>query len=369
MCKRLVGIVLVVLAVSQTCCLRWPSQIDAALEPIPSCPAIQFFDTSELPTAQLERLRADSEAGSISGYEAAIRSKLLAGNFDDLERVVAGLRLTKERFPGGAWKLERFYIGVAYPSDADESTERGWQKHLDHLRIWLASRPSSLAAHIALGRAMLQYGWHARGSGYANTVTEEGGRLFGERVGDAEKIISDVGDERLSDPGWHSVMLEIGVSLGWSKTDFDQIFEEGISVEPLYQYLYYQKARYLMPRWYGQVFDVERFMQQSLHRWGGQEGLALYYLIGEYLFPYYPYRTIVTASKICWETMKKGYFALEALYGTELTRMNWMAKLCGIAGEKQLCSWFFVRIGDRWIPGVWPQGKPDFDGYRSWANS
>lgn len=362
------GCILVMLASLQTGCVQWfPTGL---AQPTPACPPIRMIPESELPPSAFQAVAADGEVDAIPRYEAAIHAKLMAGAFDELEQIAADLRTSKARFPGGAWKLERFYEGASYPSgDMKTESELNWGTQLDQLHRWVAAKPNSLAAHLALGKALLGYGWHARGEGYANTITEEGGRLFGERVDQAEKALADVSEMRASDPAWYSAMLEIGVSQGWRQQDFDRVFEEGVAVEPLYYYLYFEKARYLMPRWYGQAGDDERFMDESFRRLGGKEGSAMYYLIGECLFPYYPYRTIVTDSKICWETMKEGYFSLESLYGISVTRMNWMAKISGVAGEKPMCKWLFARLGDRWDPNVWRQGKTDFDSYRSWANS
>jgi hypothetical protein len=366
---RICGCVLVLFAFLQTGCLRTMSQLFAVEQPVPLCPPVRTIIATELPAPTLERVGAEGEVNAIPQYEAAMRARLMARSFEELEQTAANLRASKERFPGGAWKLERFYSGVSYPSRDGKSSDQEWQAHLDELRTWVASRPNSLTAQIALGKALLGYAWYARGDGYANTITNEGGRPYAERSDRAEQILSGVGEMRKTDPAWCTVMLEVGVSQGWSRKAFDQVFEEGISVEPLYYYLYFEKARYLMPRWYGKQFDDERFMDETQRRLGGKEGLAMYYLIGEYLFPYYEYRTIVTSSKICWETMKEGYFAMESLYGVALTRLNTMAKLTGIAAEKPLCNWLFVRLGDRWDPEVWPKGKADFDQYRCWANS
>jgi hypothetical protein len=106
----------------------------------------------------------------------------------------------------------------------------------------------------------------------------------------------------------------------------------------------------------------------SRRRLGGKEGSAMYYLIGEYLFPSYKGRTIVTDSNICWELMKQGYMDLESLRGVSAAHMNDMAKISGVAGEKPMCRWLFIRLGDRWSPDTW-NDKADFDSFRSWAFS
>ncbi|MGH9823204.1 MAG: hypothetical protein ACREDR_08135 [Blastocatellia bacterium] len=359
------------LLLSQTACLQWmvPHRAEESATVTPACPQVKTIPAEELPPATLEHFGPDAEVDAIPRYEAEIRAKVMSGRFDELEKTAANLRTTKERFAGGAWRLERFYTGAGLPLNDNKAPDSEWKPQLDKLETWVEERPDSLTAHIALGRALLEYGWRARGEGYADTVTEDGNRLFSQRVTDASRVLASVGASKNADPAWYSVMLEIGISQGWNRAEFEKVFEEGVSVAPLYHYLYFDKARYLMPRWYGRLGDDERFMDESRRRLGGKEGSAMYYLIGEYLFPYYGFRTFITDSKVCWEIMKEGYFAMESLHSPNVSHMNYMAKMCALAREKPMCKWLFIRLGDQWDPAPWPKGKPDFEEYKSWALS
>ena len=64
----------------------------------------------------------------------------------------------------------------------DEPSDSEWLAPIDQLKQWVQTRRDSVTAPIALGNAYLNYAYLARGGGYANTVTDEGWRLFAERV-------------------------------------------------------------------------------------------------------------------------------------------------------------------------------------------
>src|SRR5262245_53199083 len=161
----------------------------------------------------------------------AVRQKLTQRRFADLDKMAEEVLRTKARFPGGDWKLYRFFGAVgrlrggigdlsnhsitrstnanAQPVSGgpDVSSDSTWEAHIALLRSWRQERPKSVAAAIALGDALIGYAWKARGSGYADTVTAEGRRLFKERLHDAEVVLTD--GKRLSakNPHWYCLEL------------------------------------------------------------------------------------------------------------------------------------------------------------------
>jgi len=104
-------------------------------------------------------------------YQAHIKSILAQEDFASLETEVRDARLRQTRAQGGAWKLYLFYEAVASPLSDKQSTDPDWQSQFAVLKKWIAARPDSAAAHIALAEAYVNYAWRARGDGYANTVS------------------------------------------------------------------------------------------------------------------------------------------------------------------------------------------------------
>jgi len=98
------------------------------------------------------------------------------------------LTQNKERFPGGDWKLYRFYQGLAKPEGGNDDSDATWQHHVKALANWLKASPHSTAAHIALAEGYSDYAWNARGTGYADTVTDRGWKEFYERLARAASV-------------------------------------------------------------------------------------------------------------------------------------------------------------------------------------
>jgi len=91
----------------------------------------------------------------------------------------------------------------------------------------------------------------ARGNGLAPTVTEEGWRLFNERIQQSQSILERAEKLPKLCPQWYSEMMIVGLAQSWDAGRMKDIFDRGIRSEPDYFYLYRQYANYLLPKWDG----------------------------------------------------------------------------------------------------------------------
>ena len=102
---------------------------------------------------------------------AKLFALLTAGDYAGLDRECARLRANGRELGGFMDQLS-----VAYEALLDFPTTR------DHLDAWCAAAPESAYAHLVRGEHLIGFAWEARGSGWANTVSDEGWRLFAERL-------------------------------------------------------------------------------------------------------------------------------------------------------------------------------------------
>src|SRR6202035_1748768 len=124
----------------------------------------------------------DAEAAGLNGdlsidvmavteYAGTIAQMLKHEEFDKLDCVANQVRSSKERFPGGAWKIHELYAGlydpIQYP--VRHATQEDWSNLLQKLKQWKTTRPKSITARVALARAYIRYAYDARGQGYADT--------------------------------------------------------------------------------------------------------------------------------------------------------------------------------------------------------
>jgi len=300
-------------------------------------------------------------------FKADARALLNQQNFARLDEIGDDLTRTKARFPGGDWKSYRFIEALSCPEDGDQAPDEIWEQHLAMLRRWRAERPQSMTAAIALADGSVCFGWKARGTGYADTVTSEGWRLLQERMQPAEGILLDVADRTPKTLDWYRAMINLGRVQGWDRARVDALFEDAVALDPHYLHVYSSMARYLMPRWQGEEGDWERFAERSADRMGGREGSVVYGHVAWQISKYYRGREFFEKNRASWPRMKQGFSDREALYGTSLRNLNAFCQLAGAAADRQTTRELLTRIGDQWDAEVWKEWKY-FDGYRKWAS-
>jgi hypothetical protein len=299
-------------------------------------------------------------------YVAEINSDLAAGRFTSLDSTAARLRVSKERFPGGAWKLNALYAGLQAPPARESASDAEWQTHLAKLQTWVDQVPNSITARVALGDALVNYAWSARGQGYADTVTERGARLFEERSELARQVLDDAAKLDAKCPHWYVAMLRIGLGTGLEQSHFNKLFDEAAALEPTYYYFHRVKAMYLMPRWYGEQGDWEKFADESAKKVGGDAGAILYYMIVSHMRERYG-TSFFARNQVSWQKTKEGFDSLERSYGVDSNRLNEVCLLSVLAEDQAAAKNFFDRIGENWSATVW-QSKNKYDVYKAWAN-
>src|SRR6185295_9387380 len=67
-------------------------------------------------------------------FASEIEQHLNKEEFDELEKIADQLTKSKERFPGGDWKLDRFYEAIR-PAD-DMASNVDWNDRLAKLKKW-----------------------------------------------------------------------------------------------------------------------------------------------------------------------------------------------------------------------------------------
>jgi hypothetical protein len=301
-------------------------------------------------------------------YAAQIRIYLNQEKFDEIDAIAGAVRADKSRFAGGAWKLHKLYWGLREPTNARKVPDAVWQLHINHLEKWAREKPESITARVGLADAYLEYAWHARGNGFADTVTDEGWKLMNERLAKAEEVLLAAKKLKAKCPQWYLMMQILAKGQSWDMEQYDRVFEEGIALEPAYHYLYSEKAQYLLPRWHGEEGDWERFAEETSNRLEGKLGSIVYYIVATDLSCYYDDREFFTQTKISWPKIKRSYAELEQTHGTSIKGLNELCRIAGQSGDKAYTRDLLQRIGDNWDPETW-ETREYFEHYRAWAAS
>lgn len=322
-----------------------------------------------------------------------VRKNFEEENFDQLDSAAFVARENKERFPGAEWKLYVFYRTLSFPSAGASATEQAWTIHLKRLQAWADKAADSMTARVALGGAWVEYAKKVRtdAKDWMAIDKEVGGKQYQQRMRQAEKALtfdpyklmtgflkkvkreySAKTESQLRSycPHWYFVKLAIEQRRDWDWPRYNNIFAEGVALEPTYYYLYQTKAADLLPvpLARGTKGQWEAFADNSAREIGGVEGEITYYMIVSSVRRYFDSSlsqgNFFRDNLISGTRLLEGYKQIEATHGTSNLRLNEMALMASMAKQYAMAKVFFDRIGDIWEPAVW-RHKSEFDGYRA----
>lgn len=289
---------------------------------------------------------------------AANSAELLAKReFAALDRMVVEYRRPDSFAEDGQPNLIGMYEGLskskANCAGLNESDEV-WAHHRALLANWGKVSPNSTAPLLALASFEIAYGWHARGGGYASTVSEQGFALLYERVENARRQLQTMPRAARLDPEWYSLMLDVAVSQGWPPKKFDAMFEEAVKHFPEYLDFYYVRGRFYSPQWYGSSEKLVDLMNQSAQA-KSHIGLGLYARM---------YRIVDAAvKKVDFNNGTVSYPKMKASYESLLQEFpsNWLrnpyARYACIAEDWPVVRTQLDLIGDQTTDTVW---NPEF---------
>jgi hypothetical protein len=320
------------------------------------------IDASEKVTAAKLRPAKDPIQEEI--YKAKLETRQAYNNrrFDELETKVAALRTGKETYGNGSWKIAQFY--EAFACD-DKEPESMWQLHDRIHQEWIAAKPTSIAARIAYADFLTDYAWRARGSGYADSVKEEGWRLFEERLANARKVLMEGRALQEKDPCWWMMAFTVALGQGWDLRSYDALVAEAHAFEPKFWGYDVSRAYSLLPRWHGEEGDWEAFAEKTAARPEGL-GAELYarIVIRQRGF----YENVFRETKASWPRTKEGLTAMIEKYPESLGILSEAAILATHAQDQATAKAWYAKIGDRYLPSVFR--KPErFVHYRHWAET
>jgi hypothetical protein len=287
---------------------------------------------------------------------------LEAEKFDTLEKITTELRGSRIGFYNGWPLIYRFYSNLAF----DTPDDAVWVKYINLLTKWQAAFPDSPTPRIALASLYKDYAWQARGSGYSDTVTTDGWRLFDERLKKAQSILDEVKTMKTQDAEAYYVMCIVAKGLGLPREQMEAAFNKGLAVDPDFTPLYTVKAEYLLPRWHGAPGDWEAFATEAADKRKGDDGDILYMFIirGE---GYTGGADLFTDPLISYERMKKGFIASRTRYPENKFELNSFCYFASIAHDKPTAAKLFGLIGEGYDPEVWDNGA-QFSRWKNWAN-
>jgi len=308
-------------------------------------------DEADLPGLPPIKETKDKITTEIWEFRVKTRNLYNASKFDELDALAAQLRTERARFGNGSWKIFQFYESLTCRPDEPESM---WQLHARIHESWDAAKPQSITAHVAHARFFTDYAWHARGSGFGDTVTKEGWRLFAERLARAKKLLDESAGLEPKCPMWWRVRMTVAQGQGWNREDYENLFQEAKTFEPGFWSYDIAKAQYLLPRWHGQPGEWEYAVTLEIDRPKGL-GLETYSRVVEALNPYY--KNIFRETHASWPQAREGFELMRQRYPDSLEILSSYCQLACLAEDRVLARKLFDELGGRMITGAWSDQK------------
>ena len=298
---------------------------------------------------------------AVQEFDAAVGELFRQERFTELDCIAESLRSSKACFSGGASQLHIFYPGVSEPEG--HATDEDWKEHLEHAQRWVAAKPKSITAQVALAESYASYAWYARGGSTSDTVTGSGWKLFGQRLDKAKEILDEASSLEQKCPEWYAVMQEVALGQGWEIARETALFEGAIAFDPSYYQFYRNHALFLAPQWNGGEGESAQFAQTMADRLGGKQGDLLYFEIAIQLVcrcedPQF--------ARMSWPRVQSGYAEVEKKYGVSLSNLNQFALMAIKARDPEVADGIFKRLGDNWDKGTWGS-EAFFTSNKKWA--
>lgn len=299
-------------------------------------------------------------------YSARIRALMAKEDFAQLEKLQQQNRADRGRLIGGIWKSEDLYDAISEPSAPGPENDAAFELQISRAKKWVAAYPQSATARLALAKLYIEYGYHARGTGYANTVSDSQWDKFHNRLAQGKAVLLEAATLKTKDPAWYMDMLFVALDEGWDKARTRELFDQATAFEPDYYHFYRQYANYLSPQWYGEAGDIRALAEEVSSKLPEPHGSILYFYTVSILTCYCQ-EAMQALPQVSYAKAKQGYDNITRLFGASNLVANRFAFVAATFRDQSGAHAAFAAI-NKMEPGVW-YTEQIFNGAREWANA
>jgi len=258
---------------------------------------------------------------------------LLNEDFNKLELEANNARKSSSTVADGQPKLATFYAGVSgclTSGCINALSNEDWMTRLDKLDKWVAVKPNSMTAKIALATFFLEYGWAVRGQGGRNTVSEKSWRVYRDNIESSRKDLMKLKADAKNYPGWYLSLLRVARSQGWERQKFEVLYNEAVKKFPLFIPLYFEMATFLAPRWYGSTAEFKSYVDTVSKKTNSILGATLYARLNWLMSS----NNMFHNGQVKWKDMRKGFERIVGDY-PDSWNINNYAKFACLAGDSK----------------------------------
>ena len=291
---------------------------------------------------------------SNDGLEVVTSGPLSEGQFKPLDGIAR--ELIDETDVGqidAAWEYLRsvaFQRLGEYPDQASEMfleymglhvANHKWQHGGDMkeradllLDRWRKVAPKSMFVPALTAIHQRRLAWEARGTGFANTVTAEGAKVFEQKMLAVAALLKPIFQLDHPPTRAYSIAYDVAMSLGLP-TEVTKNLNASMMKTPIRSSTPAHAAVVLslLPRWHGEPGDSERYITAIANKLGGDEGDCMYANLMLYAANYYP--SDESASNYLEYDPKRVLKGLQVFYRMPQSAENFQRALKMFAGEER----------------------------------
>ena len=137
--------------------------------------------------------------------------------------------------------------------------------------------PDAETSWLLKGEGNIDLAWQARGGGYANTVNDEGWKLFKKYLAIADEALGRAWNIDPKDPRIAVKMMWVELGQGTGRDRMELWFRRAMELDPNDYDACSAKCLYLEPKWYGSIDEMLAFGRACVTNklWGGRVPLML----------------------------------------------------------------------------------------------
>ncbi len=271
-------------------------------------------------------------------------------DFEAINKLDDQYRNSQSRLPDGRWNLTFIYANLGNVSSRGAEAE--WAHKLKLVNEWVEKTPNHPAPYLAKAEILISYAWDARGSGWANTVTDEQWGLFNTRIEEARKVLEDSSSITATHPYWFLEMELIAKAQSWPVEDFKKLYDLASDMYPTYYFIHFRAADYYQPRWHGSRRELRDFVNAAVEKSKEEEGLTLYTRI--YWSQLWALEESTFADGYAeWPKMKQGFEDIMRDYPSSTWNLNAFAYYSCIAKDWATTRQLIKKIGNDPHLSIW----------------
>lgn len=275
-------------------------------------------------------------------------------DWDALEAAAAAARTSVSPDPMNPYRASQFFYQAAAESDTESAT-------LERLRAWVAARPDSFTARIALAKGLRSAAWRHRGFA---SVSDQQRLEYRPLIAEAKAAIEAAGKAAEVDPYYWQQLTAITAESGG---EIRPLARRALAVLPNPQ-VAWNGANYVLPMWGGTTKEALAWTDEAVKLTRAAYGEALYFPLALHVYRNTPSAERKT-SGVDWQRLKRAAEDLIRKNPKWLPTYHDYARAAFEFNDQATAKALFERPELAWYEGAereW-HARPRYEEIRKWA--